>query len=277
MKKILFPTDFSQVADEAFTYALYLASKMDATIHCLHVYNLTHTADMLAPADIIVAIQEEEEERALEQMQTYFRRIEEDAGKSVKVKPLLKAGFAADAIASACREVKPDLVVMGTKGATNALDKMLGSVTSTVISDTEVPVLAIPEKVVYQPIKRIAYATDFKEKDHEVSARLGELTRSLEAEAIAVHVRKQGPGFSAEEEQQLRDLYRREADLPDLHLEQVEGEDTADALAAFMEAHQVDVLALSTHRRSFIDRLFHRSVTRRLALYARKPLLVFHS
>lgn len=278
MKKILFPTDFSSAADAAFTYAIFLADKMDATIHCLHVYNLTHAADMLAPSDIIAAIQEEEEDRALEQMEVYHRRIEEEAGKEIQIKPVLKAGFAADAIGEVCKTLKPDLVVMGTKGVTNALDKMLGSVTTAVIQTTAVPLLAIPESAIYSPIKRIAYATDFREKDHEVSARLGGLASSLDASVIAVHVASPGEAnFTEEDHIKLLELYRKETGLADLDLQQVEGKDTADALAGYMELQQVDVLALSTHRRSFLDRLFHRSLTRRLALYASKPLLVFHS
>jgi nucleotide-binding universal stress UspA family protein len=40
MKKILFPTDFSQTANNAFVYALQFAASMGAEIITLHVYEL---------------------------------------------------------------------------------------------------------------------------------------------------------------------------------------------------------------------------------------------
>jgi nucleotide-binding universal stress UspA family protein len=39
MKKILFPTDFSIPANNAFSYAVALAKDLGATIDILHVYN----------------------------------------------------------------------------------------------------------------------------------------------------------------------------------------------------------------------------------------------
>ena len=40
MKKILFPTDFSETANNALLYALSLAESQDATVYVLHVYEL---------------------------------------------------------------------------------------------------------------------------------------------------------------------------------------------------------------------------------------------
>ncbi|MEL6275916.1 MAG: universal stress protein, partial [Bacteroidota bacterium] len=40
MKKILFPTDFSPAATQAYIYALQLAKAIDASIVTLHAYQL---------------------------------------------------------------------------------------------------------------------------------------------------------------------------------------------------------------------------------------------
>jgi nucleotide-binding universal stress UspA family protein len=40
MKKILFPTDFSETSNNAFVYALQLAKNIDAEVVTLHVYEL---------------------------------------------------------------------------------------------------------------------------------------------------------------------------------------------------------------------------------------------
>ena len=278
MKKILFPTDFSEPANEAFAYALHLASRWQAQIYCLHVYSLTHTADMLAPADIIQAIQEEEEERALNSMEQYHLRIEEEAGKKVKLTPLLQAGFPADASSETSRRIKPDLIVMGTKGAHNPIDRMLGSVTSSVIEQVDIPLLAIPERTSFSAIKQVVYASDLKEKDHKVVVTLGNWARALEAELSVLHIGKESePALDAEAIDSAQQLYQTETGFEGLKFFYLRGRDSGEVMSQFIEEESVDILAVSTHRRSFFNRLFHRGMTRKLALYGRKPLLVFHN
>ncbi|MEM9985743.1 MAG: universal stress protein [Bacteroidota bacterium] len=278
MKKILFPTDFSEPANEAFAYALHLASRWQAQIYYLHVYSLTHTADMLAPVDIIQAIQDEEEERALNSMEQCYLRIEEEAGKRIKLIPLLQAGFPGDAIAETAKKIKPDLIVMGTKGARNPIDRMLGSVTSSVIEQVDIPLLAIPEHTAFSAIKHIVYASDLKEKDHEMAVTLGSWVRALEAELAVLHIGKESEAaLSAEAIESARQLYQAETGLEDLRFFYLRGKDSGEVMSQFIEQESIDILAVSTHRRSFFERLFHRGMTRKLALYGRKPLLVFHN
>ncbi len=40
MKKILFPTDFSNASEKAFDFAVSLAHEMDATIDIVNIYHL---------------------------------------------------------------------------------------------------------------------------------------------------------------------------------------------------------------------------------------------
>ena len=51
MKKILVPTDFSEVADNAFVHALELASKVDAELLLLHTYELPIVDNQFAPGN----------------------------------------------------------------------------------------------------------------------------------------------------------------------------------------------------------------------------------
>ena len=57
-----------------------------------------------------------------------------------------------------------DLIVMGTTGASDAINKYLGSNTLSVINNTKVPLLVVPKDLSFQ-VKRALYATqlDFEE------------------------------------------------------------------------------------------------------------------
>lgn len=278
MQNILFPTDFSRAADAAFTYVLPLARAMNAEIHCLHAYNLVNTADWLAPTELIRSLQEDEEQHALSQMESYLTRIKNEAKQPVPLHAILRPGFAGDSIAEVAADLQPDLIVMGTKGATNPLDRMIGSITSQTMTGIRYPILAIPQEAIYSPIRRIAYATDLAEPDRGTLAALGKMAKDLEATVLAVHVLTSTADRPDQHEVAKSErTYRQATGLDDLLMRYVQAEDVAEGLAQFMEAEGADMLATSTHQRPFFERLFHRSVTRRLALYAHKPLLVFRS
>jgi len=69
-------------------------------------------------------------------------------------------------------EERPDLIVMGTKGASGLKRVLIGSNTVKVIANTKVPVLVIPEKAKFESFLkkgkgRIVLATDLDELENE--------------------------------------------------------------------------------------------------------------
>ena len=277
MKKILFPTDFSTVADNAFTYALHVAEKLGAEIVFLHVYNLAAMEDLMAPVEFFEALMKQEDEQARKEMRRYEQRIQEEAGQAIPITPVIQPGFAAETITEYCRQASPDLVIMGTKGAHNRVDAFLGSVTTAVLDQVEVPVLAVPEGANFQQLARIAYATSFEERDETATRLLGDLSRTLEAEVVCVHVRvDQDRAKQGQDLQGLAEMYRQDMGLKSMKLYMLKDEPVAAGLSNFIEDKEVDLLAVATHRRGFLERLTHRSLTRELALHQQTPMLVFH-
>ena len=61
MKRILFPTDFSEVSNNAFIYALKLADSINAEIVTMHVYqypqvNYVNVAEYLSEVDHVAEL-----------------------------------------------------------------------------------------------------------------------------------------------------------------------------------------------------------------------------
>jgi nucleotide-binding universal stress UspA family protein len=278
MRTILFPTDFSPAADHAFTFALHLAAKLKAEICFLHAYNMAATADMLAPGDFLESLRREEEENARRHLDQYQRRIQQEAGQQIPVRSVVRAGFPTEVIQEVCDSEAIDLIVMGTRGASSRFDAWLGSITTQVMEQVRLPVLAVPEKAHYQGLRSIAYASDLLEKDLTVAQRLGELSRALGADLHCVHVRKPSEAALSESEfQHFRDMYRQDTGHAGLELYVLADNEVAERLDTFMEAHHVHLLALANRRLGFWERLFSPSLSRRLALHSDKPLLIFQA
>lgn len=140
-KKILLPTDGSEIANEAAIHAFWVAKKSGAEIIALSVMETSSLVGLPAD-DLIVKIKEmleEEAERSLEKIDDIVQE------KSDKVKITLKTeeGSPADIILETIEKEDIDLVVMGTSGK-HGLDRfLLGSVAEKVVRSAPCPVLVV--------------------------------------------------------------------------------------------------------------------------------------
>lgn len=144
IKKILVPTDFSQLSTEAFPYAEDLANQYGAEIHLVYVIEKN------PPILIIRSIDQTSEDAA--------KKIEEDAknllnefkakfSNNVSVKTVLVHGNDFEEITNYAEKNNIDLIVIATHGRTGLLHTLLGSVAEKVIRYAKCPVLVItPQK-----------------------------------------------------------------------------------------------------------------------------------
>lgn len=277
MRQILFPTDFSPTADNAFVYALHLAQQLKAEIILFHAFNYTTAQALFAPADVLEEVNAVRHDTAYAQFQTYEKMAQEDPNMPIRLHPVVRQGFAADVILELCEEYQPYLVVMGTKGSSNFAHDILGSVTTTVLKSARFPVMGIPEHARFQGIHTIAYATDLQEKNLRDLYQLTQIARALEARAFAVHIATALPPGDAETHlREMEDRFSPGMEFDTVSLRVVAASSAAKGLDAFIEQENIDLLAIHPHQRTFFDELFRPSLTQQMALHARIPVLALH-
>ncbi len=135
-KKIIFPTDFSQFADLAFSKAKELALTFDAELFILH--------SIEAPsglAKMFSSFDEKEARKEADKMLNDFIRRHSHDGK-IKFNKLIKVGTPYKTIADAAGEITAWMVVMGTHGA-SGFQEFVGSNASRVIRIAPCPVMTI--------------------------------------------------------------------------------------------------------------------------------------
>lgn len=133
---ILFATDFSQVADNAFTYVEQMAAHGGRKITLIHVQDKVklgkHLEDRLEEFNKIDTERLERLKMALKKLGVTNVRIE------------LPYGFPKNEILTRIREDNVSLVVMGSQGRSFMGEIFLGSVSHAVARHSEAPVLLIP-------------------------------------------------------------------------------------------------------------------------------------
>lgn len=268
MKKILFPTDFSEAAANAFRYAVELAKAMDATIDVVNVYNLPVIDATNLPAGYVEQMLEEKRLLVQGKLENFVSG-ELDAPLD-RLIPLYGV-FIPEEIRDLVREGAYDLVVMGTRGEHNPIEKTLGSITTFTMMNAGCPVLAVPEDATWQDIDYIAFATDFLPHEQQAVAQLMKFAQKVSSEVYFVHVETK-PNIGTMQD------YVTLADYPYKFTEfaLVNSPTVMEGIDKFIKEKHIDLLALYIPKRRLWERLFHSSFTKSMTFHSKTPLLVFH-
>ena len=267
MKRILVPTDFSDDARNASYYAARLAEKLQASIILLHAYMLP-TPVSEVPYVMINAeeMQKENEDIAIAEAEKL------KAAHKVSVNFVVRLGFPSDEIEAVIEDNQIDLVVMGMKGK-GAIEKIVGSTTTSTLKKIRTPLLIVPEKATYKDWKQVTYATDYSyELDPKIYQPLTDLLKIFKAELNVVHVKKNpedekrnGTG-ERQLEAFLKDVPHQNHIVADAHVKH--------GIESYLTNHPTDLLVMVTHERGFWERMFGKSHTKEMVYNTHLPLLV---
>ncbi len=271
MRNILLPTDFSQNAKNAIVYALSLYGHTSVHYVLFNSFYIPYSSPDVAVSmgDFTAENAEKAFNQLLDELASIFPGVVFDLETEFRV------GDVAETASSMVKRKKIDLIVMGTQGASGLQEVLIGSHTSSVIRKVDCPVLAIPQNSRFTPIKTILLAinlADEKTITQEMLAPVLDLEKQYKAEIMALYV--------VEDEKQVEAGKKRLEELLEgtkHSFHRVYAEKVVDGIETFVETHEVSMLALVRPKYSFFERLFHRSVTKKMALHTKVPLLVLHA
>lgn len=225
---------------------------------------------------------EHAEEIAHQQLKDFLEKVKEKAGKelweAVKTEYLIKSGYPESDILAYAGEHHPRLIVMGRGGEPEGI---MGSVCADVANNAHVPVLVIPADAPTKTIeeyKKVVYATNFDEKDFVTIEKLMGLLEPFDIQLTCVHVgepRKTGWDYARIEG--MKGVLKHKYCDKDFECSILEGTDIAQTLESYIKENQVDLLALTTHKRNLLARLFNPSLARKMLFHGHTPVLIFHA
>lgn len=278
ISKILFPTDFSENAQNAFQHALIFADRMNASMTVLHaVYPES------APLDVpVVAVQPtlQKVDTAKEIQKQFIDFCITNAKENYKfeneidVSSITEVGTLTNTVLDIVRKENIDLIIMGTKAKHNIFEKIFGSASSSIVANATCHVMVIPENMAVGSIESVGYATDLLKTDAQNILEMEKLLKPFNPSIKCIHIHTSKREKTQTQFDELVQFFKEER--PGLHISfyQLEGLDPVHRLNKFIETWGVDLLVMFAPHRNMWQHLIYVSNTQKMAFKSQVPLLI---
>jgi len=287
---VLIPIDFSSYSLKAAIIGLEIAEKIGAKMVLYHSspqpeFLTIPYSDVIVYDSALFLNYEMTEKLTNQKFEEFLAKLtsEIDPIRWKKARPeyIVKIGEPEDDILSYVQIHPPKMIVMGIRGEDAESGDLIGSTTASIIFNTKVPVLAIPENTPenwLDHFKTVVYATNFEAHDFIAIDKLIKLVKPFGCKVICLHVNNGGNGELDEAMLEgMREALCEKYPYADFDCQLVHNEKLTEAIDQFIQDKHIDVLALTTHRRNIFTRLFNPSIARKMVLHTQNPVLVFHA
>ena len=289
-KKILIPVDFSDYSMRACEIGFNYADMVGAEVVLMHAYYSLFFPTAIPLGDTLAYQVHEENsiqsvlKRVQSDMDSLYENISNRIAKGelpdVKYSYVLREGIPEEEIFAYAKKIHPLLIIMGTRGKGKKDTDFIGSVTGEVIDMNKAPVLAIPEDVPFNDLrsaKSIAFGTSFNQKDLVVFEQFMSLIKGFNLKIHLFNISTSGYEWNEIRLSGVKEYFKKQYPEIEITHTVLDDGDLLLAVEKFVREKEIDVIALSTHKRSMMARLFNTSIARRVLFRTEAPLLVMRS
>lgn len=278
-RKILLPTDFSENALQAIKYALELYKDQECIFYLLNVFFITPTnieslMGMEPGSDLFEATKKKSESQLHKLLSEVAFNDNSNAKHSFQIISTFNEPL--QAIRTAVEEKDIELIVMGTRGQTNARSKIYGSTAIDVMEKIRnCPVIVVPQLAKREIPKEIVFPTNYKTnfKKQELKHLLN-IALNSNASIKVLHVSEHG---ELDEKQtnnkKLLDEYFEEVSHSFHLLSQLS---VPAAINCFVESRESDMVAFINSKHSFFASILNQPLVKGIAYSSKVPILVMH-
>ncbi|MCM4155716.1 universal stress protein [Gramella sp. AN32] len=270
MKHIIIPVDFSKQSEFALKAGAILARKHDATLHILHMLELSES--LISQSDT-----ENKNEMlfmfalAKKKFETF---LEKEYLKDVKVEPMIKHHKVYKEVDLVAKEVNADLIIMGSQGLTAQDGIFAGSNAERMVRNSNTPVLVLKSEPKNFDLKNVVLGTDLNPENTSVFSKSIALLSTLGSKVHPVYVNLPYTNFMSSREFNEKVRNFAAAGGTD-EVEFIAGYTVEDGLIHYAEETNADLIAVSTHGRKGLNHFLNGSVSEDLANHAKLPVMTF--
>ncbi|MEM9077083.1 MAG: universal stress protein [Bacteroidota bacterium] len=278
MQKILIPTDFSENAWNAISYAMHLFRDRKCTFYFLNTYtpvipSSRFMANIVDGVRIVDAVRDASQKG----LQQTVEQVKKEFNNSNHIFETISSfNLLVEEVKDVVEEFGIHLVITGTKGASGIDEVFMGSNTVRIIKNTKrCPVLAIPQHFDFIAPSEIAFATDFNRfySSSELQPLL-DLADMFKATIRIVHVQYKLKALSELQQFNLNMLRRYMKDTEHYVHTVSELNSVSHTLEMFSEELDIHLLAMLNYQHSYMEKMTREPIVKRTAFHTQIPLFV---
>lgn len=257
--RILLPVDFSTNSKVAVDFALQLFPlQAVASVKQENTFTLFHCA------------KEETEEADKKLLLEFVTTLTSDYTFETD----FAVGNTVDQIRLSASRNEADLVIMGIHGKLNDTQNVFGKTISTLMGNIETPLLVVPEAHKGRLPKKIIYASDLTNVNHELHGIMW-FARLFDAEIHILHIVPEELSTQTFTDEQ-RDLQLITRNLyPKIKFTPFTGTGIIEGIDEFVKCENPDLLSFYKHPGNLLQMLWDMSLAEKVSMHNHLPVLLF--
>ena len=259
MQHILVPIGFTESAQNTLQYAIDFAAEINAKVFVFRAYSAQSKAGTIINITGII-----ERETNL-YLRTMVKSVDT---KNVDVKLISAKGSVVDSVLAIDDDLGIDLIIVGAKSNSIKEELFLGKTAGSIVKQTNITVLTVPENYSYKPLKNILMA--FKSGVIKSRTILKPLQFIVDKFSISVNLLLvKTPDYTQEDlvlDQNLEQLKST--------LTVTENATTFQGVLEHIKTHNPDMLCVFRRKRGFFKKLWEKNTVLKEEFFTTVPVLI---
>jgi nucleotide-binding universal stress UspA family protein len=282
MKRILIPTDFSDISKNSIIYGFHLAEKLHLQVHLLHVLELYKFAAGTSEAEIISTILpadniQEMEASATESFKKIMEQIKKYLPASVPFEMNVISGHLVNEMISESSNEETALLILAVAGTQDLITRFTHSTISAIIEDSACPVMVVPSGFSYRDTSKVVLATDFNKADLEMLHKFITLFGLFNPEILVLHISPKQNDFKTELKfAGFKQLVQEKIAYSNVRFKLMNQKNIVQGIIDTLASENADLLLMLKEHESFFASLFETSRTEKIAHFLKTPMISYH-
>ncbi len=278
MLSVLLPTDFSENAMNAVTYALEFFKYQKTEFYFMHAYqNEFYDREELVSREVFEEVLNDTKHKSEQNLERLLVEVEKIApNPRFKYHTISANNTLVEEANSISEKHNIDLIVMGTKGKSNERHIVFGSHTFQVLKYVECPVLAIPSNYKNTQPKRILFPTNYlipyKRRELKLLSDLAKSYRSV-IDVLYISTSSKLSMRQQDNKEFINDILSENT----VNFCTYDDKKIADAIKNYIQAKDIDLITMVNTQHSFLEDMLFPSTIDQVSLGLEIPLLAMQN
>lgn len=270
---ILYATDCTKNSVPALQYVQKLSLQLKADLVILYVYDIPPIAGRTIKTkdQIQRSLQVEKQEFLIK----YCIQNSIPEADSLSLTYKVEYGTSiANTILNNANGMDINLLVMGMKDEHTRRGLFSGNIANSLLNKTTCKLLIVPNKLSFQPIKKVLYATDFEADDIRAIDHITKLFPKEDMSLKIVHVDSEDDKKGEEQLEWFKEMLLNEIKYKNISFEIVNSESIPLGLRKYINDEDPDIVALlERDEDNLFKKLFHTDIVKTMESQINIPLL----